>query len=175
MTFVYVVQPDETAAVRQVSVTQQGDTETVLASGAEPAERVVVSGFVQLADGRKVTVANKENTQSLRRRKSGSVRSAHRRATRRAARAAMDAEAVGAEWPPSRRKSGSVRSAQRRAARRAAREATHAEAVGAERPRDGTDCKAMSVSASVPSPSFAGRSRPRLAGFAVVLAGTLGY
>jgi membrane fusion protein, multidrug efflux system len=62
MTFVYVVQPDETVAVRQVSVTQQGDTETVLASGVQPAERVVVSGFVQLADGRKVTVANAEST-----------------------------------------------------------------------------------------------------------------
>jgi multidrug efflux system membrane fusion protein len=62
MTFIYVVQPDETVAVRQVSVTQQGDIETVLASGVQPPERVVVSGFVQLADGRKVTVANAEST-----------------------------------------------------------------------------------------------------------------
>jgi membrane fusion protein, multidrug efflux system len=62
MTFVYVVQPDETVTVRQVSVTQQGDTETVLASGVQAPERVVVSGFVQLADGRKVTVANAESS-----------------------------------------------------------------------------------------------------------------
>ena len=63
VTFVYVVQPDETVAVRQVSITQQGETETVIASGVLPPERVIVSGFVQLADGRKVTVANAESTQ----------------------------------------------------------------------------------------------------------------
>ena len=63
ITFVYVVQPDETVAVRQVSITQQGETETVIASGVQAPERVVVSGFVQLADGRKVTVANAESTQ----------------------------------------------------------------------------------------------------------------
>ena len=63
ITFVYVVRPDETVTIRQVTVTQQGETETVIASGVQPPERVVISGFVQLADGRKVIVANAESTQ----------------------------------------------------------------------------------------------------------------
>ena len=42
ITFVYVVRPDETVTIRQVTVTQQGETETVIASGVQPPERYTV-------------------------------------------------------------------------------------------------------------------------------------
>jgi multidrug efflux system membrane fusion protein len=56
-TFAYVVKPDSTVTVRQVTVTQQDEAQAVVAKGLEPPERVVTSGFVQLAEGRKVAVA----------------------------------------------------------------------------------------------------------------------
>jgi multidrug efflux system membrane fusion protein len=54
--FVYVVQPDDTVKVRNVKVTQQDERQAVIAEGVQPGDRVVTSGFVQLADGRKVSV-----------------------------------------------------------------------------------------------------------------------
>ena len=59
-TFVYVVKPDSTVTVRQVTVTQQDEAQAVVTKGLEPPERVVTSGFVQLAEGRKVAVAGAE-------------------------------------------------------------------------------------------------------------------
>jgi multidrug efflux system membrane fusion protein len=55
--FVYVVQADDTVAMHSVEITQQDEMQTVVASGVKPQDRVVTSGFVQLADGRKVSVA----------------------------------------------------------------------------------------------------------------------
>jgi multidrug efflux system membrane fusion protein len=57
-TFVYVVQPDSTIKVMNVTVTQQDETEAVIASGVAAADRVVTSGFGQIANGRKVTVSS---------------------------------------------------------------------------------------------------------------------
>jgi len=56
--FVYVLQPDNTVAVKEVTITQQDEKQAVIASGVQPPDRVVTSGFVQLADRRKVTVAD---------------------------------------------------------------------------------------------------------------------
>lgn len=61
-TFVYVVKPDSTVAVRPVTVTQQDEIQAVTAEGVEPPDRVVTSGFVQLADGRKVAVATADGS-----------------------------------------------------------------------------------------------------------------
>jgi multidrug efflux system membrane fusion protein len=56
-TFVYLLQPDSTVAVRLVSITQQDENQAVVASGLAAQDRVVTSGFGQLADGRKVAVS----------------------------------------------------------------------------------------------------------------------
>ncbi|HEV3395597.1 MAG TPA: efflux RND transporter periplasmic adaptor subunit [Xanthobacteraceae bacterium] len=55
--FVYVVQPDDTVAVRAVGVGQQGETQAVITRGVAAGDRVVTTGFTQLADKRAVTVA----------------------------------------------------------------------------------------------------------------------
>jgi multidrug efflux system membrane fusion protein len=54
--FVYVAQPDNTAAVRNVSVTQQDETQAVIASGVQPGERVVTSGFARLTGNTRISV-----------------------------------------------------------------------------------------------------------------------
>ncbi|PSC04216.1 efflux RND transporter periplasmic adaptor subunit [Alsobacter soli] len=56
-TFVYVVKSDDTVTVRDVSVGQQDDVETVVASGLQPGERVVTTGFARLAEGARVAVS----------------------------------------------------------------------------------------------------------------------
>jgi multidrug efflux system membrane fusion protein len=56
-TFVYLLQPDSTVSVRLVGVTQQDEAQAVIASGLQAKDRVVTSGFAQLADGRKVAVS----------------------------------------------------------------------------------------------------------------------
>jgi len=60
-TFVFVVQPDATVAVRPVRVSQQDETQAVIASGVGPDERVVTTGFARLAGGTAVTVTNAES------------------------------------------------------------------------------------------------------------------
>jgi membrane fusion protein, multidrug efflux system len=55
--FVYVIQPDDTVAVRAVAVGQQNETQAVVTSGVNAGDRVVTTGFTQLADKRAVTVA----------------------------------------------------------------------------------------------------------------------
>ncbi|MEA2933719.1 MAG: rane fusion protein multidrug efflux system [Variibacter sp.] len=54
--FVYVVQPDNTAAVRNVNVTQQDETQAVIGSGLQAGERVVTSGFARLTNNARVSV-----------------------------------------------------------------------------------------------------------------------
>jgi multidrug efflux system membrane fusion protein len=56
--FVYVVQPDGTIKLMNVTVTQQDDTEAVIAGGVVAADRVVTSGFGQIVNGRKVIVSS---------------------------------------------------------------------------------------------------------------------
>jgi membrane fusion protein, multidrug efflux system len=59
-TFVFVVQQDNTVAVRPVAVTQQDETRAVIGSGLEAGERVVTTGFARLTAGTQVTVTNAE-------------------------------------------------------------------------------------------------------------------
>jgi multidrug efflux system membrane fusion protein len=59
-TFVYVVKPDNTVAVRPVTVSQQDEAQAVVTTGLESDERVVTTGFARLKDGAKVTVTNAE-------------------------------------------------------------------------------------------------------------------
>jgi multidrug efflux system membrane fusion protein len=60
-TFVYVVQPDNTVAVRPVTVSQQDEAQAVVARGLEADERVVTTGFARLTAGAAVTVTNAES------------------------------------------------------------------------------------------------------------------
>jgi multidrug efflux system membrane fusion protein len=55
--FVYVIQPDDTVSVRAVAIGQQSETQAVIMRGLNAGERVVTTGFTQLADKRAVTVA----------------------------------------------------------------------------------------------------------------------
>jgi len=54
--FVFVVRENDTVAVRPVTVSQQDENQTVIASGLEPGERVATTGFHQLTDGRRVSI-----------------------------------------------------------------------------------------------------------------------
>jgi multidrug efflux system membrane fusion protein len=56
-TFVYTVKPDNTVTVRPVTVTQQDETQAVITKGVAAQDSIVTSGFVQLAEGRKVAVS----------------------------------------------------------------------------------------------------------------------
>jgi len=55
-TFVYVVTPGNTVAMRGIVVQKQNETQTVVKSGLEPPERVVTAGFARLTDNAKVTI-----------------------------------------------------------------------------------------------------------------------
>lgn len=57
-TFVYVVKDDDTVAMRPITVQKQDETQTVVASGLEPPERVVTTGFARLTEGSKITVGS---------------------------------------------------------------------------------------------------------------------
>ena len=63
-TFVYVVQPDNKVAVRPVTVSQQDETQAVIAKGLEANERVVTTGFARLTAGAAVAVTNAESVPS---------------------------------------------------------------------------------------------------------------
>jgi multidrug efflux system membrane fusion protein len=60
-TFVYVVQEDNAAAVRPVTVAQQDETQSVISRGLQAGERVVTTGFARLSVGTKVNVTNAED------------------------------------------------------------------------------------------------------------------
>ena len=57
-TFVYVVQPDSTVTVVPVAVSLQDDEQAVITRGLEADQQVVTTGFVQLADGKRVRVSD---------------------------------------------------------------------------------------------------------------------
>src|SRR5260370_590450 len=52
-----LLQPDSTVSVRPGGVPQQDEAQAVIGNGLQAKDRVVTSGFAQLADGRKVTVS----------------------------------------------------------------------------------------------------------------------
>src|SRR6195952_1924704 len=55
-TFSYVVGDGDIVTAKPVVVTQQNETDAVIASGLSPSDRVVTTGFANLADGSKVIV-----------------------------------------------------------------------------------------------------------------------
>jgi multidrug efflux system membrane fusion protein len=60
-TFSYVIGDDDTVTAKPIVVTQQNETDAVIASGLTPSDRVVTTGFANLSDGAKVIVGKDEN------------------------------------------------------------------------------------------------------------------
>jgi membrane fusion protein, multidrug efflux system len=61
-TFSYVVGDGDIVTAKPVAVTQQNETDAVIASGLSPSDRVVTTGFANLSDGAKVIVGKDEQT-----------------------------------------------------------------------------------------------------------------
>jgi multidrug efflux system membrane fusion protein len=59
-TFSYVIGEGDIVAARAVTVTQQNEMDAVIASGLTPNDRVVTTGFANLAEGAKVAVGNND-------------------------------------------------------------------------------------------------------------------
>ncbi|ABD07604.1 Secretion protein HlyD [Rhodopseudomonas palustris HaA2] len=57
-TFSYVIDQDNVVHAQPVKVTQQNETEAVIASGLTPADRVVTTGFANLSEGAKVRIGD---------------------------------------------------------------------------------------------------------------------
>jgi multidrug efflux system membrane fusion protein len=55
-TFSYVIGDDNVVTAKPIVVTQQNETDAVVASGLSPSDRVVTTGFANLSDGAKVIV-----------------------------------------------------------------------------------------------------------------------
>jgi multidrug efflux system membrane fusion protein len=55
-TFVYRVEPDDTVAVRSVTVMQQDAGEAVTVDGVKQSDRIVTAGLAQLAEARQVSI-----------------------------------------------------------------------------------------------------------------------
>jgi multidrug efflux system membrane fusion protein len=62
--FSYVIGGDDIVTAKPVTVTQQNETDAVIASGLTPSDRVVTTGFANLSDGAKVIVGKDEQTPS---------------------------------------------------------------------------------------------------------------
>jgi multidrug efflux system membrane fusion protein len=58
--FAYIVQPNDTVAMRDLMLGPQDDTQAVVRSGIAAGDRVVTAGFARLADGARVSVAAAE-------------------------------------------------------------------------------------------------------------------
>jgi multidrug efflux system membrane fusion protein len=76
-TFSYVIGEDDIVKAVPVTVTQQNETSAVITKGLSPSDRVVTTGFANLAEGTKVTVGSndQEPTADLAPRKRGGKRS----------------------------------------------------------------------------------------------------
>jgi membrane fusion protein, multidrug efflux system len=61
-TFSYVIGDDDIVTAKPIVVTQQNETDAVIASGLSPSDRVVTTGFANLSDGAKVVVGNNDST-----------------------------------------------------------------------------------------------------------------
>ena len=61
-TFSYVIGEGDIVAAKPVVVTQQNETDAVIASGLSPSDRVVTTGFANLSEGAKVIVGKDEQT-----------------------------------------------------------------------------------------------------------------
>jgi membrane fusion protein, multidrug efflux system len=63
-TFSYVIGEDDTVTAKPITVIQQNETDAVIGSGLTPADRVVTTGFANLADGSKVVVGRDDQAPS---------------------------------------------------------------------------------------------------------------
>jgi multidrug efflux system membrane fusion protein len=63
-TFSYVIGDGDVVKAVPVTVTQQNETEAVIASGLARTDRVVTTGFANLADGTRVTIGSNDQTPS---------------------------------------------------------------------------------------------------------------
>jgi membrane fusion protein, multidrug efflux system len=61
-TFSYVIGNGDIVTAKAVAVTQQNESDAVIASGLSPSDRVVTTGFANLSDGAKVIVGKDEQT-----------------------------------------------------------------------------------------------------------------
>jgi multidrug efflux system membrane fusion protein len=61
-TFSYVIGDGDTVTAKPVAVTQQNETDAVIASGLSASDRVVTTGFANLSEGAKVVVGKNEQT-----------------------------------------------------------------------------------------------------------------
>jgi membrane fusion protein, multidrug efflux system len=61
-TFSYVIGDGNIATAKPVVVTQQNETDAVIASGLAPTDRVVTTGFANLSDGARVIIGGDEQT-----------------------------------------------------------------------------------------------------------------
>ncbi len=63
-TFSYVIGDGDIVTAKPVTVTQQNETEAVIASGLSTSDRVVTTGFANLSDGAKVVIGKDDQTPS---------------------------------------------------------------------------------------------------------------
>jgi membrane fusion protein, multidrug efflux system len=63
-TFSYVIGEGDVVSAKPVTVTQQDEHDAVIASGLSPGDRVVTTGFANLADGSKVIIGKDDQTPS---------------------------------------------------------------------------------------------------------------
>jgi membrane fusion protein, multidrug efflux system len=63
-TFSYVIDESNIAHAKPVVVTQQDETQAVIASGLVPSDRVVITGFANLSDGARVVIGSADQTPS---------------------------------------------------------------------------------------------------------------
>jgi membrane fusion protein, multidrug efflux system len=61
-TFSYVIGDNDIVTAKPIVVTQQNETDAVIASGLSASDRVVTTGFANLSDGAKVVVGNNDST-----------------------------------------------------------------------------------------------------------------
>jgi multidrug efflux system membrane fusion protein len=60
-TFSYVIGDGDIVTAKPIVVTQQNETEAVIASGLSPSDRVVTTGFANLSDGAKVVIGKEDS------------------------------------------------------------------------------------------------------------------
>jgi multidrug efflux system membrane fusion protein len=61
-TFSYVIGDNDIVTAKPIVVTQQNETDAVIASGLSASDRVVTTGFANLSDGARVVVGNNDST-----------------------------------------------------------------------------------------------------------------
>ena len=59
-TFSYIIGDNDTVSAKPVTVTQQNETEAVIADGLSTSDRVVTTGFASLSEGAKISVGKDE-------------------------------------------------------------------------------------------------------------------